>query len=480
MKRRLSKSRLLAGDQCEKLLWLRVHEKDAPELEVGPAQQALFDGGHEVGELAQTYFPGGVLVDTDDLGQAISDTKELVKAAERAIYEASFSEGGLFTAVDVLEPVDDGWVINEAKATTSVKPQHLLDVAAQIYVLRAAGLQVVGARLVHLNSKCTFPDLDELFTFADVFDEAERLVPSIAGRVERLVGVLAGPEPQAGLGAHCKKPYACPFWSRCSKVLPKNHIGQLYRLHASKRQRLEGMGVETIGEIPAHFSLTETQERQRAAVASGELVVLREGLRAALERDLEGRCLYLDFETISFPIPRWEGCRPWQQIPVQFSLHIDGGEHREFLAEGGGDPRRPFVEALLEAVPEDGPIVVYNKGFEAGRLRELAGWFPEYEVELGAMEARLVDLLPIVRNHVYHPGFGGSFSIKAVQATLNPEAGWGELEVQSGDVAAAQLKMLLLNPGELEDPDEVRSSLLAYCKQDTWAMVELLRTLHSI
>ena len=60
---RLSKSRFVAGVQCHKLLWWRVHEPDAVELQPDIVLQDRFDQGKGVGELAQTRFPGGTLID---------------------------------------------------------------------------------------------------------------------------------------------------------------------------------------------------------------------------------------------------------------------------------------------------------------------------------------------------------------------------------------------------------------------------------
>lgn len=51
--------------------------------------------------------------------------------------------------------------------------------------------------------------------------------------------------------------------------MPEHHVGELYRLSESKRDRLARAGVTTIANIPAKFALTETQERQRRAVLAG-------------------------------------------------------------------------------------------------------------------------------------------------------------------------------------------------------------------
>jgi len=59
----LSKSRVMAGLQCHKRLWWTVHESTAPELQPGETLQAVFYEGTQVGEVARTYVPGGVLID---------------------------------------------------------------------------------------------------------------------------------------------------------------------------------------------------------------------------------------------------------------------------------------------------------------------------------------------------------------------------------------------------------------------------------
>src|SRR5436189_5162726 len=60
---RLTKSRFLAGLQCHKQLWWRVHEPDAPELALRPGQQNLFAQGRDVGVRARDYVPVGELID---------------------------------------------------------------------------------------------------------------------------------------------------------------------------------------------------------------------------------------------------------------------------------------------------------------------------------------------------------------------------------------------------------------------------------
>jgi predicted RecB family nuclease len=153
--------------------------------------------------------------------------------------------------------------------------------------------------------------------------------------------------------------------------------------------------------------------------------------------------------------------------------------HREFLAEGGEDPRRRFAETLIVAIAAfDGPIVVYS-AYEQTRLKELAGEFPDLSASLNALIARLVDLLPIVRGAVYLPEFRFSNSIKSVAPALCPGFGYDDLDGVA-DGAAMSAAFLQLASGDLTVPEEVdhlRSELLAYCQRDTLAMVEVHRAL---
>ena len=102
--------------------------------------------------------------------------------------------------------------------------------------------------------------------------------------------------------------------------------------------------------------------------------------------------------------------RPYDQLPFQFSVHSQKEpaarlEHHEFLATDAIDPRREFIRSLCAALGECGSIVVYNAEFESQRLSELAAWLPEYADRIKNIQARLWDLLPVVRSHVYHPAF---------------------------------------------------------------------------
>src|SRR5262249_11053592 len=135
----------------------------------------------------------------------------------------------------------------------------------------------------------------------------------------------------------------------------------------------------------------------------------------------------------AFPaIPLYPGTRPYDQMPFQWSMHrVDAKgrtTHREFLADCRTDPRPAFAQALLAAVQHRRwPIVVWS-GFESAILAGLAAALPEHTAELARVRARLVDLLPITRKHVCHPGFAESYSIKQVAPVLAPAIAYDDLD----------------------------------------------------
>ena len=171
--------------------------------------------------------------------------------------------------------------------------------------------------------------------------------------------------------------------------------------------------------------------------------------------DLEYPRYFLDFECIQFAIPVWVGTRPYQQIPFQFSCHIERvqhkTEHEEFLDVTGLDPRRQFAETLLTTCGDRGPVIVYNQSFEKRIIKELAEQFDDLAEALLSINARIFDLLPIVKNHYYHPDMKGSWSIKKVLPCLVPELSYEALgKVQDG--TQAQQAYLQIYEGRLKSP----------------------------
>lgn len=450
----LTKSEFVSGARCLKKAWWEVHEPDAPELRPDASLQWRFEQGKEVGLRARLEIPG-------------------------AQYEAPMATGELYARADILEPLPGGrHGLTEVKATKSVKDEHLVDAAFQSYVAGQVGLDLGRVELMHLNPDCRHPDLSNLFTRAEITGEVTALQAEIPAAVSTIRKSLEGPLPEVALGPQCFSPEACPFLDRCWPR-PPHHVSTLYYLKKSKALELDRAGHHSVTDLPLALKLSAIQKRQQRAVAAGELIV-EAGLGTALAawpRPL----VFLDFETVTFAIPRFPGTGPWDQIPVQYSAHVElAGEfsHHTYLAEGAMDPRPALAAALVEACAGAGSVVAYFSSFEDGCLAQLAAAVPEHAAALEAIRAKLVDLLPIVRNHVYHPEFNGSFSLKSVLPALLPDLSYDDLVIREGETAQAELCRMLygatIPAGELA---RLRQDLLAYCERDTWAMVALMKKL---
>ncbi len=484
----LSKSRFVAGVQCHKQLWWRVHEPDAPELVPEPALRNRFDQGAEVGRVARGYVPGGELIDLPfhQYDNKVAATRDALRRDPPAVYEATFLADDTYAQVDILErePQGSGYRVIEVKATNRLKGEHIPDVAIQVHVLRKSGLPVTGADIMHLNRDCHFPDLDNLFIREDVTALVEGYLLGVPEEVAAQLRTLRGPIPRVSIGEHCTRPHQCPFIDRCWPPLPDHHVSSLYRIDRAKVLEYEADGYATMLDLPSDLELSAIHSRQVKAVTTGSMV-MESGLAAALE-EFTAPLAYLDFETISLAIPRWNGCRPWENVPVQFSCHTEGRgsllHHYEWIADGAEDPRPALAGALVEACAGARRVVAYHASFERECIRHLEAHVPTLARPLARIREKLIDLLPTVRNHVYHPDFGGSFGLKRVLPPLVPGLTYGDLQINDGEIASLELMRLLLRRDELRDAERtrLRRALLAYCERDSWAMVKLLERLRAL
>lgn len=479
----LSKSLFVTGYQCEKLLWWTVHDPAAKELEPDKVLLDLFDQGRQVGELARLRFPGGVLIDLPHhaYDDRLAATTAALASKAPAIFEAAFEAGGVFAAVDVLERTDSGWTLIEVKSASSVKDEHIPDAAIQAWVLRQAGLAVSRVEIMHLNKEYRHPDHGDLFVRADVTALVEAFLPQIPDFVQHLKESLEGPLPERQLGLQCFEPRDCAFQGRCWPDDP-NHIRHLYNVGPKTTCSYLASGINFIADLPPNAKLPFTARRQLRAIAEGCLIV--EPTLAQALAPFESPLGYLDFETVARAVPVWDGLAPWGAAVAQFSYHeerADGTHHHVgWLAEGPGDPRREVAEAMLAATAGARRIVTYS-AYEKTRITELKALVPDLAGPIDDLLAKLVDLLPVVRNHVYHPDFRGSFSLKYVLAPMTGLT-YNDLVIVDGRLASVEIARLLFLAHKIPpaERDRLRQDLLDYCERDTWGTVMLMQRLREL
>lgn len=466
--------------QCPKALYL---QKNPPDFEFPPQPdlEARFRAGHEVGILAQQLFPGGTEVPFEGLSvpEQVEQTRQLIESGAKVIYEASFEYDGIFVKVDILVRDGDAWQIHEVKMSTSVKEVNLNDVAIQFYVLGQCGLLISGAYLVHINNQYVRQgeiDVRQLFASQDVLEEAVTRQSGLTQLIDGLRVSLQGDEPQIDIGPHCSDPYDCDFVPYCWQHIPENSIFDL-RGNGVKKWSLYEQGTICFDQIPLEM-LNKNQRHQVEATLNQQDSIDRQAVTAFLDT-LWYPLYHLDFETFNVAIPKFDGTRPYQQVPFQFSLHVqqEAGaepEHYEYLAAPDVDPRRELVEQLLALIPEDGCVLTYNQTFEKGVLRNLAELFPDLADAINKRVENVRDLMvPFRRRDVYRWQMRGSYSIKEVLPAMVPELSYSGMEVADGMAAMqAYHDMCALEAGA--EFDRLRTAMLEYCRLDTLAMVRIL------
>jgi len=485
----LSKTKLLQGIRCLKALYLKIHQ---PELEAALSEedQSRLDEGTAVGVMAREYFPGGVLIDSQpwEIIEAIDKTTAFIQAGEVVLYEAAFEYNGCYARIDIMRynPSTGYWDIFEVKSSTKVKKEHYLDLAIQEYIIEGSGLLISQANIVHLNTKCHYPDLDNLFCTVDVTKEVRQLLPKLPNQIETIkASVNSSSVPDIDIGSYCLTPQECGFKNFCWKQKQIPNISVFNLPNISKKQwKLYNDGKISLDSIPID-EVNLLQQRIINCYLTGSRFIDKDLIHEHISK-WSFPLIFLDFESINPAIPRHKGCHPYFQVPFQFSVHLWDSpsaaiSHEEFLHTTQDDPRDELINALLRVCTGDGSIVAYYSGFEAQCIEALAKYSIVHCNELRKLIARLVDPLPIFREAVYDNSFCGSFSLKSVAPSiLGQIQSYDGMMVANGQQAQRAYEELISSETSFERKSQLREAMLAYCHKDTLVMVELVKWLFSL
>ncbi len=484
----LSKSSYMRGRQCPKALYLVKHHRElmAP---VSPAQQAIFEQGSQVGELAWLRFPSGIDLTTEDhrdYSMALQRTQQALETHD-VLYEAAFIHDGVLAVLDILVRDGAGWHAIEVKSSTSVKRQFVEDAALQYRVITGAGLYLTRMSVMHLNNDYVRHgalDVVQLFHIHDVTALVQEKQEEVCITVASLKEMLQrGVEPAREIGPHCDSPYSCDFKTHCWKDVPFPSVLDLTRGRA-KGYELLAQGIIRLEDIPADTELTDRQQRQVNVQRSGLTEIDPQPIRTFLSQ-LEYPIHFLDFETFACAVPPFDGNRPYQAIPFQFSVHVvdapgSAPRHHEFLADGSTDPREELLNALLESIGPAGSVLAYNLSFESSVLAQLALRFPQEASRINNIIVRCADLaIPFAAQWYYDKAMNGRYSIKQVLPALVPELSYNDLTVGDG-LLASILFAQVINGSYSGDLTSWRKDMLAYCRLDTLAMVKLFQVLEKV
>lgn len=485
----ISKSLYCNYVQCKKLIWLKKYK---PEEYVETKNDTVMETGNEVGDLARKYFGNYSLVKYNEaLIKMIMETKEYLKQNKKIICEASFKFDNLFASIDILKIDEDGMNIYEVKSSSDIKDIYKDDASFQAYILKKLGYKVKSVNVMHINNNYVLEgelDLKKLFTIVDITDIANNKEKETEDNIKDINEVLeSNIEPNVDLDTHCFNPYNCPFFKYCSKHIPEHNIFDLVGMRKTTMFKYYKQGIYTFKDLINEDLNPKYLEQIDFEINNRKPKINKDNIKKFMSK-LKYPLYFLDYETYREAIPTIQGTKPFQQLTFQYSLHImeENGDliHKEFLADiDDKNLIRHFAESLIEDIPKDGSVIIYNKSFEPARNNEISFMYPDLKKDLDRINSNMVDFRdPFFNRDYYTKEMNGSSSIKQVLPALypnDPSLNYHNLPlVHNGDEASATF--IDLKGKTKEEQEEIRKGLLVYCELDTYAMVKIYEKLKEV
>lgn len=490
----ITKTDFMIFANCRKQYWLTKNRVDLMKPVSDDAQKHI-DDGMKVGALARQFIDNTFVAarkkadKTVDIEAQIEATKLGLANNYPCVAEASFQYEDLFCAVDLLKvDAGGGYSILEVKATNTVKEDHFEDIAFQKYVLEKCGLRINNLFILHLNHLYTRHGEIEpkMLLIADEVSN-EKVVLDTLETLEFVLNEIRHVQKQKDefayeLGCYCKD---CPFHEYCHRNVPKPTALDINGVRKNKAYEFVNAKVYSFADLLAH-GFTPSNYRQKVQIESeitGKTPIFKESDLKTFLNKIKYPLYHLDFETMNEAIPPVDGSHSYDQVPFQYSLHIEmspGGEliHKEFLGDKL-DCQRELAEQLCKDIPMDGTPIAYNMTFEKTVLRDLAAQFPDLSNHLLAIRENMIDLLvPFKQGTYYDKAQGGSNSIKYVMPALCPDMAddYHKLPVvHNGGEALAMFPKLVTMKGD--EYKKTREGMLDYCCLDTYSMVRVLNKL---
>lgn len=479
---KISKSDYILSLKCPLALWLKKHRSDlTPEFNEGRLSQ-----GNEIGLLSHKLYIEGKLVTHKPWEQeALAQTEKFVAEGVETIFEAvAQTQSKEYCAADILTRNEDGsWTIIEVKSSTECKEYHLLDLSFQYYVFTNAGYNIKNCYLATINNQYMRDgeiEPHKLFKFHNVTDEVITLAEKVPLNLPLTRNLKSGEEPVCKIGKCCSNFFDCQYFEPCWTDIPKYSIFNVLAWDKAE-QIFYKYKTADLKELPEEVFPKGKKCKDIECYLQQKNIVDSEAIATFLN-ELQYPIYFLDYETINSAVPLFKGTHPYQQIPFQFSLHIQKSpdselEHVEFLHQAKTDPREDLIKKLIDSCGETGSVIVYNQQFEKMVNRDLAEDFPKYAREILRINERMIDLLiPFRQRMLYHHTQNGSASIKKTLPAFT-DMSYEDLEIGNGGDASSQY--LAFMQGLIEQPEDLFKNLLVYCGQDTLAMVKLLDVLNS-
>jgi len=482
------------------LLWLKKFQKEKlPQID--ESLQDIFDSGHKFEEYVEKLYPDGVKHTYNGYQEYLGLfklTKEEIEKGTKTILQGAFQTNGLTCIPDILDKNPDGsYDLIEIKTSTKVKEEQKYDLAFQTVVLEENGVKVSKIHVLFVNNQYVRNgeiDPAQISTKEEVTEDVKNLIEITKEQIIKAKQILQTSQmpslsPKYANQLDIKGTSWFGYWLEIYKHLnpdlDKYSIYNLIVLNPTLLEKLEERGVENIKDIPEDIELNEKQLRQVKTTKTGQRIIDKEKIKEYID-SFEYPIYFLDYETLTGVIPPFDGMKPYQQVPFQYSLHVlekpgEEVKHYGYLHNENSNPITPLTESLKSHIGEKGTVLVWNEGFEKGKNEDMGERDEESFTFYEDLNNRIKDLMiPFSKGWFTDKDFFGSASLKPVLPVVVPELSYKVLEIQGGS-SAQRIWMKTILEGENEDEKEkILENLDKYCELDTYAMVRILEELQKI
>lgn len=408
--------------------------------------------------------------------------------------QCTLEHDGFQCRCDALKRLDDGALeVIEIKSSTRAKPEHHLDLAFQCQVALGSGHKVSKLTVLHIDQgyvRTGQIDPESLLLETDVTEEVYELLSKVLEEMVEARRCAALDEMPDTSPRHCGT-HDNDIKNQWLTILrhafewPEQSVYEIPRMKLGASAELEDEEILRFADVPDD-RLTPAQRSKKRLLTIKEPEIKRNKIKEELGQLTFPIC-FLDYETSSVAVPDFEGTKPYQQVVFQHSVHVleklgVEPKHHEYLHVQPTLPARKVAESLEQALSGGGSIIVWNKGFEMSRNREMAELLPEYAEFFESINDRIYDLMvPFKDGALYADArFVASASIKRVLPVIVPDLSYGNLDIQEGESAARLWREAVLKGSDEIDPAKVLQDLRDYCRLDTLAMVRIYQHLASL
>jgi hypothetical protein len=487
----ITKTDYLKYLECPLYAWLSKNRKDLVEK-----KEALFMiNGNKVENIARGLFPKGTEVKSYyEAGSR--DTMKLIENGTKVIYQAQAMTNKFLARADILVKNKNGWHLYEVKAAADVrkkssgkiKDKYLSDLHFQANAFKLAGIELESINLIYTNNQYIYNtkkglELDTFLIVDDLTDEIKMGMPNALDEMDLAYkNITSKNQPEVirqkkfeyGLTPLIKKEYY--------KDIPEFSIYDIAGIDQGKIIKLAYQGGLLMKDVIDNGVLTPPKMKQVDLTMRKGRDIDKEEIKDWLDQ-LEFPLYFFDYETMPLAVPFYDKTKPFQQVPMQYSLHVlskpDGMlEHYEYVHTDQSDPFEPLCKSFREHVGDKGSVISWHMSFEVGRNKEMAEIVPEYKDFLLDVNRRTLDLKDVFKDMYVDYRFKGSASLKSVVPVLLPKLTYSNLDIQGGLDASLTLYKMLFE--EVEDREKTTQWLLDYCERDTEVMVRLYELLLEI